>query len=107
MGNYTPDEISKSFVVPIIKAAKRLQRAARRLKRVIAEQDTPFDYAPLRATMAEKAVAELTKFSRHVADRIAGIEEGSCRFRENEKTQLREQYRTKKDSKDNKKPPEH
>jgi sugar-specific transcriptional regulator TrmB len=96
MANYTPEQLRKEFIAPLIKAARRINRAARRLEQLIIEEKCPFDYAPMHGVMAERAIKELIKFSRHTNERVAGIAEGTYRFQEATKQKLREKYQATK-----------
>ena len=96
MANYTPEQLRKEFVIPLIKAARRINRASKKLAAIIADESNSITYAPMHGTMAERAVKEITKFSRHSVERVIGIAEGTYRFQEETKKKLREKYHAAK-----------
>lgn len=97
MENYTAARIREEFIEPLAELLIRLTDDARRLEKAAAEGDLKYDYLPLNAAMAGKAVAQLRRFARQeVHLKLEAAIEGSLKFRERELARMREKYREEK-----------
>lgn len=98
MENYSPDRIRDEFVTPLIGLIGEFTADIQTLDNLIKQGSAPRPYLPLNDATAKKSVGYLKKLRRELHDKIAGIQDGTFKYRELELEKKREKYKQEKKS---------